>query len=125
MSSQGSETNSTDVERLSARPVTVKPKLVTETDTILPQQPPREAPELPVIIQREEVSDVLLAAFSALGYAVSARALLFLALVGAFSLAVMAMLNQTTMSVTVLGLYCVLTVLPLVFLELRAKRPEG
>jgi hypothetical protein len=71
------------------------------------------------------VSDVLLAAFSALGYAVSARALLFLALVGAFSLAVMAMLNQTTMSVTVLGLYCVLTVLPLVFLELRAKRPEG
>jgi hypothetical protein len=127
MSSHGSETNSTaDVERLSARPVTTKPKLVQpETGTISPQPPPKATPELPIIIQREEVSDVLLAAFAALGYAVSARALLFIALLGAFSLAVMAMLNQTIMAVVVLGLYCALTVLPLVFLELRAKRPEG
>jgi hypothetical protein len=92
---------------------------VPPTDTITPPPP---ASELPVIIQREEVSDVLLAAFAALGYAVSARALLFIALIGAFCLAVMSMLSQSVMSVIVLGVYLALTVLPMVFLELRAKR---
>jgi hypothetical protein len=83
---------------------------------------PANHPEFPFIIQREEVSDVLLAAFAALGYAVSARALLFLALIGAFCLAVMAMLSQTVMAAVLLGLFCTLTVAPLVYLELHAKR---
>jgi hypothetical protein len=128
MSSHDSATGSMDVERLSARPVMPKPKLVQAEMDLTPQppsEPPKAAPELPVIIQREEVSDVLLAAFAALGFAVSARALVFLSLVGAFVLAVMAMMNQTMMSVVVLGLYCALTVLPLVFLELRAKRGDA
>jgi hypothetical protein len=67
----------------------------------------------------------MLAAFSALGYAVSARALLFLALVGAFALAVMSMMSQTIMSAVVLGIYLMLTVMPMVFLELKAKRGDG
>ena len=87
-----------------------------------PTPPPTPQSELPVIVQRQEVSDVLLSAFAALGYAVSARALLFLALVGAFALSVMAMLDQTTMSAIVLCIYLVLIILPMVFLELKAKR---
>lgn len=95
--------------------------MVAQPQLTIPQETPEVAP---VIIQREEVSDVLLAAFAALGYAVSARFLLFLSLIGAFALSVMSMLSQSVMSVTILSLYCLLTVLPLVFLELRAKR-EG
>ena len=126
MSSPSSETDSMDVERLSARPVLSKPKLVQpETGlTPTPSEPPKAAPELPVIATKEEVSDVMLAAFAALGFAVSARALVFLSLVGAFVLAVMAMMNQTVMAVVVLGLYCGLTLLPLVYLELRVKRVD-
>ena len=86
--------------------------------------PPTPRSELPHVIQRQEVSQVLLAAFTALGYALSARALLFIALVGAFALAVMAMLNQTVMSAVVLGIYMLLVILPMVYLELRAKRSD-
>lgn len=74
------------------------------------------------VIQREEVSDVLMAAFAAMGHAVSARVLVFLSLLGAFALAVMAMLSQTVMAVVILGLYSVGIVLPLVALELMTKR---
>lgn len=66
----------------------------------------------------------MLAAFSALGYAVSARFLVFLSLAGAFALAVMAMQWHDVMALAVLGIYCVLTVLPLVGLEVRSKRPQ-
>lgn len=78
-------------------------------------------PEPKVIIQKPDISDVLLAAFSALGYAVSARLLIFLSLIGAFVMAVMAMIFRDYMALSVLGLYCVLTVLPLVALELFGK----
>ena len=94
-----------------------KPKLVPPPTDTTPSQS-----EFPVIVQRQEVSDVLLAAFAAMGYAVSARALLFMALIGAFCLAVMSMISQSVMSVIVLGVYLALTVLPMVYLELRAKR---
>ena len=89
-----------------------------------PPMSPQETPEPAVIIQRQEVSDVLLAAFSALGYAVSARALLFLSLIGAFALAVMAMSRLSVEAMIILGLYCGMTLLPLVFLEIYAKRGD-
>ena len=49
--------------------------------------------------------------------ALSTRALLLLALMGAFVLSVMAMSNQTTMALAVLIAYAALTVLPVTFLE--------
>jgi hypothetical protein len=66
-------------------------------------------------------SEVLLLAFQSLGYALSARALLMLALVGAFTLGVMAMLNGKLMSLAILAVYAVLTVIPMVVLELRKR----
>lgn len=91
---------------------------------VAPVQPtiPPAPPEQTIVIQRQEVSDVLLAAFSAMGYAVSARFLLFLSMLGAFALAVMALRQPSVFSLVVLGMYSGLTVLPLVWLELNGKR---
>lgn len=62
--------------------------------------------------------DTLIAAFSALGYALSARALLLLTLVGAFVLALRA---ETAMGLMVLIAYCAATVVPVVVLEIRKR----
>lgn len=123
MISTDSKDNSMEVERLAAVPV--RPKVVQ----MVPPAPQLSLPETPetrvvapVIIQREEVSEVLLAAFAAMGFAMSARFLLFLSLLGAFALAVMAMLEPTNPKLIVLGMYGILTTLPLVALEVVAKR---
>ena len=55
------------------------------------------------------------------GYALSARALLLLALIGAFTLAVLAMMTETLVRVYILVAYCVLVVLPIVGLEIRKR----
>jgi hypothetical protein len=52
----------------------------------------------------------------------SARALLLLALLGAFALATMAMLSQTTAALEVLIGYAITTVLPVAYLETRRGR---
>ena len=64
----------------------------------------------------------LVAAFRAAGYVLSARALLLLALLGAFALATMAMLSQTTAALEVLIGYAITTVLPVAYLETRRGR---
>ncbi len=56
------------------------------------------------------------------GFALSARALLLLALTGAFALAVLAMMTETMIRLYILISYCVLAVIPTVYLEVR-KRP--
>ena len=53
--------------------------------------------------------------------ALSARALLFLALVGAFVIGVFAMLNRDFMSLAILMIYAGLTVIPVVWLELNKR----
>jgi hypothetical protein len=64
---------------------------------------------------------IVLAAFTGLAYALSARALLLLTLVGAFVLAVMAERNQTQASLFVLIAYALLTVIPVCILEVRKR----
>lgn len=65
--------------------------------------------------------EVVIAAFTGLGYALSARALLLLSLLGAFVLARTAMENQTAPSLAVLVAYCVFTVVPFTWLEVRRR----
>jgi len=67
---------------------------------------PNEAPRLEAMVRG--VVQVL-----------SLRALLLLALVGAFVLALRSMAEQTPMSLGVLTIYCVFEVLPIAFLEIR------
>ncbi len=59
--------------------------------------------------------------FRALGFALSARAILLLAIVGAFVLAVMAMLSQTQEGLFVLVAYSCLTVIPAMILEIKRR----
>jgi hypothetical protein len=63
-----------------------------------------------------DTMSVLLAAFSGLGYALSARALLLLALVGAF---VLALVDHSVGGLVALGLYGLFAVLPVTALEIR------
>jgi len=82
-----------------------------------PSTPPPPQIEIRTVVEKPGVGEVMLAAFAAMGFAVSARMLLFMSLLGAFALAVMTELSQTTMSAVILGIYCVLVVIPLVALE--------
>jgi hypothetical protein len=126
--SKDSAGGSTGVERLAAVPVMPRPRptvLEFPTTPPIPETRPEPAPSPPqIIIQKPGIDDAVLAAFTALGFAVSARFLVFLGLLGAFVLSVMAMRWHDVMSLAVLGLYCLLAVLPLVVLELRSKRKE-
>ena len=63
----------------------------------------------------------LIAAFKTAGYILSARALLLLALVGAFILAVLATISQTLPSLEVLIAYATFAVLPAAYLEARRR----
>jgi hypothetical protein len=83
---------------------------------LLPETPPQ------VQITGPKITDVMLAAFAAFGYALSARLLLLIALIGAFALAVMAMMAKVILAAVILALYCCLTVIPLVVLERDARK---
>ena len=79
-------------------------------------------PTPPPISSTPDRYDVMLAAFGAAGLALSARALLLLALVGAFVLAIMAMQSQTIAALEVLAIYGVFAILPVAYLETRRGR---
>jgi hypothetical protein len=51
----------------------------------------------------------------------SLRAILLLAMIGAFIIAGQAMALQTPMSLGVLGIYCVFAIVPIAYLEIRNK----
>ena len=56
------------------------------------------------------------------GLALSARALLLLALIGAFVLTLQAMSSQTTVSMEILAIYGCFAILPVAYLETRRGR---
>ena len=90
-----------------------------------PEQPSPSAVEPRIIVERPGIPEAIVAAFAALGYAVSARLILLLSLVGAFSLAVMAVMSATVISLLILVAYSVLIVIPIVLLEAYGKRPSS
>lgn len=66
--------------------------------------------------------ETAIAVIQAGAYALSARALLLLALIGAFVLAWQAMAQQTVFSLGVLTIYGSFTILPAAYLEARRGR---
>ena len=64
----------------------------------------------------------MVAAFKALAYVLSARALLFLTLIGVFVLSIQAMYQQTSMSLMVLAAFVVGAVFPVTFLEVWRRK---
>lgn len=61
--------------------------------------------------------------FAAAGHVLSARALLLLSLVGAFVVALRCVEIQTPLAAAMLGVYCLLTVGPVAWLE-HARRSD-
>lgn len=88
-------------------------------------EPPRAAPEIAVqsvlAAPQPETLDIVLTAFSALGYAISARALLLCSILGAFVIAVMALNRADGWGLGVLVAYSLLVVIPLCLLEYRRR----
>jgi hypothetical protein len=68
--------------------------------------------------------DAIVSAFIALGYALSARMILLLAMVGAFVLGTLAMSNPTQLRLFMLIAYACFTVIPVALLEAFGKRPK-
>ena len=88
----------------------LQPSMESQTTGVLQLQQPESQP-----------TRAIEAVLQLAGYAVSARALLLLALIAAFILAVMAMMTETMIRVYVLIAYSVLVVLPIVGLEIRKR----
>lgn len=86
--------------------------------------PPPVAETAPTPEPARRDGEVMLTVFKALGYALSARGLLFLSLIGAFALACMAMVDPTAIKIAVLIVYAAATVIPVTTLEIR-KRALG
>jgi hypothetical protein len=109
------------VERLGVEPYQPKPRKVTS----LPVSTP-EGPKEAVVVQNPvSTLDVAMMAFTGLGYALSARALLLLSLIGAFVLALQAMSSQTLPALEVFIAYSLLTVAPVTILEIRKQSNHG
>jgi hypothetical protein len=81
-----------------------------------------EAPTTSQLPQSPSTLDVVVVAFTGLGYALSARMLLLLSLIGVFVLAIMAMMDQTLPSLEVLIAAAAFTVLPAAYLEIRRRQ---
>ena len=120
------------VQRLQVEEVVPQSRKVTRlraVDPVTPDLFPQTAqettlpPSPPVIIQRTGIPEAIVAVFSVLGYALSARLILTLSLIGAFTIAFIAMREATVLSLCTLVAYCALTVLPCAALELYGKRP--
>ena len=85
-----------------------------------PEIRPLPGPKPPT--KSDQTLEVVIAAFTGLGYALSARGLLLLSLIGAFVLANKAIDNLSFPALAVLVSYCLLTVIPVTYLEVRKMR---
>lgn len=85
-----------------------------------PETIPPPGPRLPT--KSDQTLEVVITAFASLGYALSARGLLLLSLIGAFILANKAIDNLSFAALAVLISYCLLTVIPVTYLEVRKSR---
>ena len=102
------------VEEVAETPRRSKPRIVVDPNFMKAHA---DFPE-PVPPVRDER---LIEMFKTLGFVLSARALLLLAIVGGFVLAILAALHETRETLYVLVAWCLLTVGPIVALEWRRR----
>lgn len=112
------------VEEVSPQPspmVSIAPPEPPPTIEAIQLPPPQEVKPRITFAPPETVppdpTEIALAAFKALGFALSARALLCLALLGAFALGVFVMVTPDVIRLLALIAYCILTIAPLTYLE--------
>ena len=97
--------------------------MTTETENSTPSSEP-VAPSTGARIETS-AHVAILAAIRAFAVILSARLLLFLALAGAFALAVMSEAAPSVLNLLTLIAYCVLTVVPLVAMDHMSRRRPG
>ena len=108
------------VEEVAETPKRSKPRAV-DSDFLkaaVDYATPRAVEPVPPAPVRDER---LIEMFKTLGFVLSARALLLLAIVGGFVLAILAALHETRETLYVLVAWCLLTVGPIVALEWRRR----
>jgi hypothetical protein len=119
MSGEGYAEEGSTVRRLNVEPVTPRERRAADLDRIFGDKE-ATAPTSPPSKSYETAIAVLQAG----AFALSARALLLIALLGAFALAWQAMASQTTISIVVLAIYGLFAILPVAYLEARRGRHQ-
>ncbi len=71
---------------------------------------------------REAQYGAILAGFNVAARILAIRFFLFLSLAGSFVLSLIATNNQSTLSVWIIGVFAIVTTMPLTVLEIRGKR---
>ena len=110
-----------EVERLAVEEIPERPKKsrlrVVDQEPAPPPDMNWAAPTPPEPARDERMIEM----FKTIGYVLSARALLLLAVIGAFVLAILAALHETQATLYVFVAWCILTLGPLVSLEWRRR----
>ena len=104
---------------------TPSPPSPTESPVAAPQgaqEAPRVFAPPPQPLPEKIALAVVISAFSGLGYALSARAILLAVLIGGFSLGVLVMQQPSVIRLCALVAYGVLAILPCVWLEQNKAR---
>ena len=102
------------VERLEVEEQPVRHRL----KSVPPPSPETTPAPVPTISSDPERLEMMLRVVVQI---LSLRAILMLAMAGAFTLSVRAMTEQTTMALGVLGIYCAFAIVPIAYLEIRRK----
>lgn len=98
------------------------PRLELVPDEPLEFRPPPTSPQPETASTTQPSASDISAIMRTIAMILAVRLLLLLTLLGAVALALMAMTNPNPMTMAVLAIYCVLAVLPMVWLERTAVR---
>jgi hypothetical protein len=102
------------VRRLSVEDVPQRPRAVPN--------PPNPAPQTPPVEPDSSTHDTLVATLRGIGFILAPKALMLVAVIFVFTLALYAMREQTLNSLLILCVFTVGVILPLVLLDLRRGR---
>lgn len=103
------------------RPVKGPLRLAVASGNSGPNSPPAPTPTTSMARPSRKDS-ILLAVFQAIAKVLAIRVLLLLSLTGAFTIAMEAMDKQSWTGLAILATYCLLTLIPLVWLEVGKGR---
>lgn len=100
------------VERLKVEVLT--PSQTSQTQPQMSQQTVTQPPKV-------NITANLVSVFGAIAAILAVRLFLLLSVIGAFTVAFMAIPLSDSHSLWVLGIYCVFTIVPLVFLDIKTR----
>lgn len=117
---ESSDSSESMTQRVGVEEVSVRPRLkaVPPSSTLPPPPPPVQIP-----VQSKTDPAKLEMMLRTVIQVLSLRAILLLALIGAFVLSLRSMANGGYASLIVLAIYCLCAILPVAYLEIRRHQP--